>query len=44
MKIGKYTDKIKNLMEPGDENKNKMIKNKVEYNGEEDGETEEPQG
>ena len=43
MKEGKYTGKIENLMEPGDENENKMIKNKVEYDGEEGGETREPQ-
>ena len=39
MKEGKYTDKIKNLMELGGKNKNKETKNKVEYNGEEDGVT-----
>ena len=39
MKEGKHTGKIKNLMEPSDENKNEMIKTKVEYDGEEDGAT-----
>ena len=34
MKGGKYTGKLENPMEPGDENKNKEMKNKVEHDGE----------
>ena len=36
MKEEKYIDKIKNPIEPGGENKNKEMKNKVEYDGKED--------
>ena len=43
MKEGKYTGKIKNLIEPGDENENKMMITKVEYDVEYNGETGEPQ-
>ena len=43
MKVGKYNGKIKNLMKPGDKNKNEMIKTKVEYDGKEGDETGEPQ-
>ena len=39
MMDGKHTDKIENPMEPGGKNKNKEMKNKVEYDGEEDGVT-----
>ena len=39
----KYTDKIKNLTEPGNENKSIMMTTKVEYNREEDGEIGEQQ-
>ena len=39
MKEGKHTGKIKNLMEPSDGNENKMMKTKVEYDGEENGAT-----
>ena len=34
-----YTGKIKILIEPSDENETKMMKTKVEYDGEEDGTT-----
>ena len=43
MKEGKYTGKIKKLTVPGNKNKNKMMTTIVEYDGEEDSETEEPQ-
>ena len=43
MKEGKYTGKIKNLTVPGNENKNKMMTTIVEYDGEENRETAEPQ-
>ena len=43
IKEGKYTGIIKNLMEPGDENKNGMMKTKVKDDGGEDGETGAPQ-
>ena len=39
MKEGKYTDKIENPIELGGENKNKEMKDKVEYDGDEDGVT-----
>ena len=43
MKEAKYTGKNKNLTELGNENENKMMTTKVEYDGEEDDETGEPQ-
>ena len=43
MKEGKYTGKNGNLMEPGEKNKNEMVKKDVEPYGEESGETGEPQ-
>ena len=42
MKEGKYTGKIKKLTVPGNENKNKMMTTIVEYDEEEDSETEAP--
>ena len=36
MKERNYTGKIQNLTEPGDENEDKMMKTKVEYDGEDD--------
>ena len=39
MKEEKYSRKIKNLMEPGIENENEMMKTRIEYDGAEDGET-----
>ena len=43
MKDRKYTGKIENLMETGEENKNKMAKKDIELYGEESGEIREPQ-
>ena len=43
MKEGKYTGKVKNLTEPGDENENKMMTIKVEYDEGDSGEKGEPQ-
>ena len=43
MKKGKYTGNNRNLMKPGNKNEIKMMKKVVELNGEEGGETGEPQ-
>ena len=43
MKEEKYTGQIKILIEPGDENENKITKTNIEYDGEKNGEAREQQ-